>query len=414
MKKLIFFSVACLMALVSCDKEQEIVLPDPTGAEFEAEVIAGSQLEITSANFVEGVKFYLGEKELQATVATTGAVVLVPYALGEFELSAVQNEVKYVLGKVTVKVKVTACPTEVIVGEDLVVEGQGFDVNAVLNLGETALETTCLNGTLTATVPETFVTGDYVLSVAQEGTSAVVAQVLTVKAKPVAPEAQLMSLAIDVVLPEELGGLQSYSAFAMNYENGEPKTFSFMGMYTFTINNYTDTRLDLTMDIGVPVQATCTIVDGKIATVSALNGMYIVTFEYDEEGHLISVTEEDTDMEETSVITFTWANGNMVHPALTYDPDPAMNINNTNAEFALYFDLVSDDQLLVGTFAPMAVYTASMLGLCGTTSVNCPVTHGGNPINITWDADGYPKILEAGDVNSGALRLTAEYLDYLQ
>lgn len=368
-------SVACLMMVASCDKNNENDNPAggpkitiPTG-----EQTAGSQITLRAEGLDEAVKFSLKSGNAltvleTGSVSASGAEITLPYTLGEYTLVVEQNNAVYEPGKITIAVTGVTLPESAKAGEELTITGNGFASDAKIFINDNEENTVADETGVKVTVPAE-ANGECEVKVVQAGTEQILGK-LNVKG-------EVKKRLTNVSIPEQVD-------FSITYIDNEPATFcgteiikdgdayNFADLgFTFTVNNNLISKIDVEGD-------------GEFS------------WEYDENGYVSLINGLDN---EYSV--YVDENGNYGGDGFACQDLELKNNPNANVDIAILNDAL-------GNF-DYAYIAAAMFGWTGKISPNIPSgvvmdydpETGApvyTPVKYEFDEDGYVTSYECAEL----------------
>lgn len=376
MKKIFYLmSVACLMMVASCDKNNENDNPaeGPKITIPAGEQTAGSQITLRAEGLDEAVKFSLKSGNAltaleTGSVSASGAEITLPYTLGEYTLVVEQNNAVYEPGKITIAVTGVTLPESAKAGEEITIAGNGFASDAKIFINGNEANTIADETGVKVTVPAE-VNGECEVKVAQAGTEQVLGK-LNVKG-------EVKKRLTNVSIAEQVD-------FSVTYNGNEPATFygaeivkegdtyNFAGLdFTFTVNNNLISKIDV-------------------------EGDDEYSWKYDENGYVSLINGLDN---EYSVSVD--ENGNYIGDGFACQDLELKNNPDANVDIAILNDALGNTDL--------AYIAAAMFGWTGKISPNIP-SHVVTDYNSeTWepvytavkyefDEDGYVTSYECAEL----------------
>lgn len=375
-------SVACLMMVASCDKNNgEGSEPkEPSVTNLEGVQTAGSLITVKAENLASDAKFNLkpatGDAiSLEATIMSSGAEITLPYNLGTFTLCLEQDDKEYTIGEIEIAVTGVTVPKNIVpFGSEVTITGNGFAPNAVIVLDETEVATTSTVAGVKFVVPEGV--AESTLQVRQEGTVQDLEGTLKAMNKK-----NRKNISADV-----FGGYLHFE-LAATYENGEPATFTCtleaegQSMpFPYTISHSGDSY---SFDGG----------EGGLSWEFTVENSLVTSLKYNDEEYPWQYNSDNqlakfsTQEGAPYVINYD-ENGNCEDFASAYD-DPKLTISNP---FEIDFG-VALGELMAIEENPEIFYAAMMFGWIGNPSKCYPSSNAdlGEPIAFEYvkDGDGY-------------------------
>lgn len=375
-------SVACLMMVASCDKNNgEGSEPkEPSVTNLEGVQTAGSSITVKAENLAADAKFSLkpatGDAiSLEATIMSSGAEITLPYNLGTFTLCLEQDDKEYTIGEIEIAVTGVTVPKNIVpFGSEVTITGNGFAPDAVIVLDETEVVTTSTVAGVKFVVPEG--AAESTLQVRQEGTVQDLEGVLKAMRKK-----NRKNIVADI-----FGGYVHFE-LAATYDNGEPATFTctleMEGQsmpFHYTISHSGDSY---SFDGG----------EGGLSWEFTVENNLVTSLKYNEEEYPWQYNSDNqlakfsTQEGEPYVINYD-ENGNCEDFASAYD-DRQLTISNP---FEIDFG-VALGELMTIEENPEIFYAAMMFGWIGNPSKYYPSSNAdlGEPIAFEYvkDGDGY-------------------------
>lgn len=382
MKKIFYLmSVACLMMVASCDKNngEGSETKEPSVTNLEGVQTAGSSITVKAENLAADAKFSLkpatGDAiSLEATIMSSGAEITLPYNLGTFTLCLEQDDKEYTIGEIEIAVTGVTVPKNIVpFGSEVTITGNGFAPNAVIVLDETEVVTTSTVAGVKFVVPEG--AAESTIQVRQEGTTQDLEGVLKAMKKK-----NRKNIAADI-----FGGLVHLELDA-TYDTGEPKTFAWtLEMYeetmTFTYSiSHSGDSYSFNGEYGLSWEFT---VENSLVTSLKYNEEEY-PWQYNSDNQLAKFSTQEG---EPYVINYD-ENGNCEDFASAY-ADPQLTISNP---FEIDFGIALGELMNIEA-NPEIFYAAMMFGWIGNPSKLYPSSNADLgeevPFEYVKDGDGY-------------------------
>lgn len=376
MKKIFYLmSVACLMMVASCDKNNENDNPagGPKITIPAGEQTAGGTLVLRAEGLDEAAVFSLKSEKGQTTaledvtVSASGADITLPYTLGEYTLVVEQNNAVYEPGKITIAVTGVKLPESAKAGEEITIAGNGFASDAKIFINGNEANTIADETGVKVTVPAE-VNGECEVKVVQAGTEQPLGKLNVI--------GEVRKRLTNVSIGGELD-------FSVTYNGNEPATFfgaeivkdgdtyNFADLgFTFTVNNNLVSKIDIEGDE--------------------------YPWEYDENGYVSVINGLDY---EYSV--YVDENGNYSGDGFACQDLELKNNPDANVDIAILNDALGNSDL--------AYIAAAMFGWTGKISPNIPSVvvvdfdpETGEPVyapvKYEFDEDGYVTSYECAEL----------------
>lgn len=225
MKKIFYLmSVACLMMVASCDKNngEGSETKDPSVTNLERVQTAGSSITVKAENLAADAKFSLkpatGDAiSLEATIMSSGAEITLPYNLGTFTLCLEQDGKEYTIGEIEIAVTdLGSLPEAVEPYDEITIIGSGFASDAKISIGGSDVDITPYGTGVKVVVPSDMAAGEKEIFVKQEGTEQKLGSLVVETHK-----VRRRGLEIKMVM-DESGELIDIYTCNVNYNAGTP------------------------------------------------------------------------------------------------------------------------------------------------------------------------------------------------